>query len=131
MTPKVEHSPSRTRHGPNNPTPNERIFVLAGLGLAVLHTAASVAFGVGADHTGPLWMAAIAWTAIASLSAALWRGLRNRDWSAFSCYEFPDNRDERLDWDTRTGRYAWMRDWEDRQWHDDNYFHNHNQSLPW
>ena len=119
MTPE-RNTPSPGRHNrtPGKPTRRERAFVLSGLGLAVLYTAVSAALDVGADYAGPLWMAAIAWTAMASLCAALWRGLRHGDWSDFKDYELPDNRDERLDWDTRTGRYAWMREQEEREWQD-------------
>ena len=86
----------------------ERIFVLAGLMLAALYTAASLALGAGAEAIGPLWMAAIAWTVPASLAGALRRGFRRGDWSAFRCYELPDGRDERIDWATQTGQYAYM-----------------------
>ena len=85
-----------------------RAFVLGGFGLAALYTAASLAHGVGTETIGPLWMAAIAWTALASLAGALWRGFRHRDWSAFRDYELPDGRDERLDWATQSGQYAYI-----------------------
>ena len=86
----------------------ERLFVLGGLALAALCTAASLALGAGAEAIGPLWMAAIAWTVLASLAGALRRGFRHRDWSAFRRHEFPDN-GELIDWTTRTGRYAYLR----------------------
>ena len=57
----------------------ERAFVLAGPGLALLASAASLALGAGTQCIGPLWLAAIAWTVAASFAAALWRGLRHRD----------------------------------------------------
>ena len=97
----------------------ERLFVLGGLMLAAIWTAASLASGAGGELIGPAWMAAIAWTVLASLAGALRRGFRHRDWSAFRSYELPDGRDQRLDWDTRSGTCAWMRDWEDRQRRDD------------
>ena len=87
----------------------ERLFVLGGLMLAALWSAASFASGAGAELIGPVWMAAIAWTVLASLAGALRRGFRHRDWSAFRSYELPDGRDERIDWATRTGRYAHLR----------------------
>ena len=64
-----------------------RAFVLGGLALAAVYTAAALAFDAGAEHIGLLWMAAIAWTVAAGLAGALWRGFRHRDWSAFSDYE--------------------------------------------
>ncbi len=102
-----------------------RAFVLGGLGLATLCTAASLALGAGADHLGPLWVAAIAWTVLASLAGALWQGFRYRDWSAFGRHEFPDGRDEAADWTTRTGTYAWLGDHEDRLLRDDEHLRNH------
>ena len=44
----------------------------------------------------------------ASLAVALRRGVRDRDWSAFRRYELPDGRDERMDWATGTGSYAFL-----------------------
>ena len=87
----------------------ERLFVLGGIALAGLYTAASLAAGTGTEAIGALWMAAIAWTAVASLAAALWQGFRRRDWSAFRSYELPDGSGEDFDWGTRTGRYAFLR----------------------
>ena len=95
-------------HSRPRPTGAERLFVLGGIALASLYTAASLASGSGTEAIGPLWMAAIAWTVPSSLAAALWRGVRRRDWSAFRSYELPDGRDERIDWATQTGQYAWM-----------------------
>ena len=87
----------------------ERLFVLGGLALAALCSAAALFFDAGTDLLGPLWIGAIAWTVLASLAGALRRGFRHRDWSAFRSYELPDGRDERIDWATRTGRYAHLR----------------------
>ena len=86
----------------------ERLFVLGGFALAGLYTAASLAAGSGAEAIGPLWMAAIAWTVAASLTAALWQGFRHRDWSAFQGCAAPDGRDEHIDWATGTGSYAFL-----------------------
>ena len=98
-----------------------RAFVLGGLGLATLCTAASLALGASAEHLGPLWVAAIAWTVAASLAGALWQGFRHRDWSAFRRYELPDGRADLMEWSSKTGAYSHMRDWEDRHRHDDDY----------
>ena len=87
----------------------ERLFVLGGIALAALYTAASLAAGSGTEAIGALWMAVIAWTAIASLAAALWQGFRHRDWSAFRNYELADGSGEDFDWGTRTGAYAYHR----------------------
>ncbi len=87
----------------------ERLFVLGGIALAALYTAASLAAGSGAEAIGALWMAAIAWTAMASLAAALWQGFRHRDWSSFRRYRLPDGSGDNFDWGTRTGSYAYLR----------------------
>ena len=87
----------------------ERLFVLGGLALAALYTAASLAAGAGTEAIGPLWMAAIAWTAAAALAAALWQGFRHRDWSPFRRHRLPDGSSDGFDWGTRTGAYAYRR----------------------
>ena len=87
----------------------ERLFVLGGLALAALYTAASLAAGSGAEAIGPLWMAAIAWTVLAALAAALWQGFRRRDWSPFRRHRLPDGSGDNFDWGTKTGAYAYHR----------------------
>ena len=98
-----------TTRPPRRSTWRERLFVLGGLALAALYTAASLAAGAGAEAVGPLWMAAIAWTAVAALAAALWQGVRRRDWSAFRRTRLPDGSRDTFDWSTRTGAYAYLR----------------------
>ena len=87
-------------------TSRERLFVLGGLALAALYTAASLASGAGVEHIGPLWMAAVAWTVLASVAHVLWLGLCHGDWSPFRRYRLPDSSGDDFDWATRTGRYA-------------------------
>ena len=103
---------------PRRTTWRERLFVLAGPGLAALCTAASSALGT--EFVAFAWIAAIAWTVLASLAAALWRGFRHGDWSAFRAWEIPED-GEAFDMDTRTGGYSHLRDWEDRDLHDDDH----------
>ena len=118
---------TRTIHGPDcdpgdgpaprdasRPTPAERAVVLGGFALAVLYTAVSAAAGTGLEAAGALWLAALAWAVLSSLALALRRGVRDRDWSAFRRHELRDGRDDRIDWVSKTGRYAHLRDWEDR-----------------
>ncbi len=93
--------------------------VLGPMALAVPATAAALASGAGTAWLGPLWLAALAWTVAASLAGALARGLRHGDWSAFGRYELPDDRDDRMDWASRTGAYAYLRHEEDRLLHED------------
>ena len=87
----------------------ERAVVLGGFAAAALWTAVSLTLGAGTGAIGPLWIAAAAWTVPSSLALALRRGIRRGDWSAFRSYELPDGRDERIDWATQTGQYAYMR----------------------
>ncbi len=95
-----------------------RAFVLGGLAFAAVYTTAAFSLGAGAEHIGPLWMAAIAWTFAASLAGALWRGFHHHDWSAFSDYELPEDDGELDEWLSRTGRYSSLRDMEEDLLHD-------------
>ncbi|MCY4396219.1 MAG: hypothetical protein OXC10_13900 [Rhodospirillaceae bacterium] len=96
-----------------------RAFVLGGLALAAVYTAAALVLDVGAEHIGPLWMIAIAWTFAASLAGAVWRGFRHRDWSAFSNCELPE--DGGFDEWTRTDTDSWPGDIEYQLLHDDDH----------
>ena len=89
------------------------------LPLAAVYTAAALVLDAGAEHIGRLWMAAIAWTVVASLAGALSRGFRHRDWSAFSGYELPEDHADIDEWALRTGFYSWLREMEDQLLHDD------------
>ena len=97
----------------------ERLFVLGGFAVAAPYTVTAAVLGTGMEAAGPLWLAAVLWTVPSSLALALRRGLRDRDWSAFGRCELPDDRDERMDWVSKTGRYAHLRDWEDAVLRDD------------
>jgi len=103
--------------GPRSTWP-ERLFVLGGLGLAALATGAALVLGTDTGLLAPVWLAAIAWTVAASLAGALRRGIAHGDWSAFGRHALPED-DGGLDMDTRTGSYAYLRDWEERELHDD------------
>ena len=98
-----------------------RAFVLGGLALAAVYTAAALCLDAGAERIGPLWMAAIAWTVVAGLAGALWHGLRHRDWSAFSGYELPETDGEVHEWALRAGPYSWLREMEEELLHDDHH----------
>ena len=110
-----DNGPDRTAR---RATWRARAFVLGGLALATVYTAAALALGAGTEHIGPLWMPAIAWTVAASLTGALWRGFRHRDWSAFSGYELPKDDGDIHEWALRTGPYSWLREMEDELLHD-------------
>ena len=95
-----------------------RAFVLGGLVLALAATVIAVAAGIGVRFLGGIWFWAVVWTVLAGLACALWRGFRYWDWSAFGRYELPEEDGDRFDWSTRTGRYAYLRGFEDRHPHD-------------
>ena len=97
-----------------------RAVVLGGLALVAVYTPAALVLDAGAEHIGPLWMIAIAWTFAASLAGAVWRGLRHRDWSAFSAYELPEGDADMDEW-TRTDADSWPGDIEYQLLHDDHH----------
>jgi len=84
--------------------------VLGPLALAVLVTL----LGAEAPIAAPLWLAAIAWTVLASFAGALLRGFRHGDWFAFRGHRFPDDGSELDERAARTGRYAWLGEMEER-----------------
>ena len=85
----------------------ERAAALGGFAVAALYTAVSAMLDAGMVTAGAVWMAAVAWTVLASLACALSRGFRRRDWRAFGRYELPDN-GELVDWTTQSGEYAYV-----------------------
>ena len=107
-------TPHRTRRS----TWGERAIVLGGFAIAALWTAATLMLDTGIETAGAAWLAAVAWAVFSSLALALRRGFRHRDWTAFRRHRFPDS-GELVDWTTRTGRYAYLRQWEDRILRDD------------
>ena len=113
-------APAGPRRTGRRITWRERAFVLGGLGLAALYTAASLALDTGTEAVGPLWMAAIAWTVVAAIAHVLWLGLAHGDRSAFHAYEPSEDDGELDEWSSHTGRYSWLGDMEDRL-HDDDH----------
>ena len=104
----------------------ERAFVLGGLGLAALYTAASLILGAGAEAIGPLWMAAIGWTVAGEPSrTSLWLGLRHHgDWSAFApIRSFPrtTRRRDRRVVHPHGQLFVSQATWEDELLHDDDH----------
>lgn len=105
---------------PRRSTPRERAFVLGGLALAAPATAVILVLDIDREIVGLVWLVAVAWTALASLAAALRCAIVDGDRSAFGrsgCRHDwpPDTRGEGFDWSSRTGRFAWMRFQEDRE----------------
>ena len=101
-----------------------RAIVLAGPLLAFLFTLLVLTTGSGFHLIVGVWFWAVIWTFSSALAGVLWRGIRHGDWSAFRRYEFPEDDGERFDWSTRTGRYAWRRDYEEGG-HEGEGFHDH------
>ena len=87
----------------------ERAIVLGGIVPAALYTVAAAMLGLDMETAGAAWLAAILWTVPSSLALALRRGFRHGDWSAFRRHTLSDGRDERMDWASKTGRYAYLR----------------------
>ena len=121
------HTSRFLRPAKGGTTWRERLFVLAGLALAMLFTAGSLALDAGAAWIGPLWLAGVSWTVLASLAGALRRGFRYRDWSAFGCHDLDRSREDEIDWSTRTGAWAYLRIAEEneRLMRDDDHLRDH------
>ena len=99
----------RTSKSPDaaRPTRRERAVVLGGFIVAALATAPALVLDGGLETVAALCLAAAVWAFIASLTLALRRGFRDRDWSAFRRGGMTDDA-ELVDWSTQTGQYAWM-----------------------
>ena len=95
------------------PSTKVRVLILCGPFLALIFTLYVLVTGSGASLLSAVWFLAAIWIFLAALAGALWRGLRRRDWSAFTRYELPDGREERHEWSGKTGRYAYLREFEE------------------
>ena len=98
------------------PSAAARVLILAGPLLALVFTFCVLLGGGGERFLPEIWFLAMLWTFLAALAGALWRAFQG-DRSAFTGYELPEGDGERFDWATRTGRYAWRRDDEERELH--------------
>ncbi|MCY3824187.1 MAG: hypothetical protein OXG62_09990 [Nitrospinae bacterium] len=99
-----------------NPSKAARAIVLGGPALALLFTLYVLVSGSGARLLFTVWFWAVLWTFLTALAGAVWRAFQG-DCSAFTGYELPEGDGDRFDWATRTGRYAWRRDDEERELH--------------
>ena len=114
---RIFDGPDRVRATPptkRRSTWAERAIVLAGFAIAVLHTAVAAMLDTGMETVGAAWTIAIAWAVVSSLSLALRRGIRARDWSAFRRYRLPHN-DDLVSWSAKSGAYAYLRVAEEHQ----------------
>ncbi len=109
-----------------NPKPSAaaHLFVLAGPALALLFTLIAISGGMGVRFISAAWLLAALWVFLTALSGALWRAYRG-DRSAFTAYTLPEKDEDRFDWETRTGRYSWRRDFEEGEIYDDDYPYGH------
>ena len=92
--------------------------VLAGPAIAFLLTLGVLASGLGASLLFAAWCIAAIWSFLTALGGALWRAFRG-DRSAFTGYTLPEKDADRFEWASRTGRYAWRRDYEEGGLYDD------------
>ena len=99
-----------------NPSKAAQAIVLGGPALALLFTLYVLVSGSGARLLFTVWFWAVLWTFLTALAGAVWRAFQG-DCSAFTGYELPEGDGDRFDWATRTGRYAWRRDDEERELH--------------
>ena len=99
----------------------ERLIVLGGFAVAALYTPVAAILGTGMEAIGPLWLAAVLWSVPTSLTLALRRGFVRGDWSAFAGYDFPEDDGDLDEWSSRTGRYQYLADMEDRLLHDNDH----------
>ena len=99
----------------------ERLFVLGGFALAALYTVAAAMIGLDMETVGAAWLAAVLWTVPSSLALALRCGFVHGDWSAFSGYDFPEDDGDLDEWSSRTGRYQYLADMEERLLRDDDH----------
>lgn len=93
------------------PSAAAHVIVLAGPLLALLYSLIALTGGNGVRFISGAWFLAVLWVFLTALSGALRRAYHG-DRSAFSAYTLPEKNDDRFDWETRTGRYSWRRDYE-------------------
>ncbi|MCY4382590.1 MAG: hypothetical protein OXE44_05505 [Nitrospinae bacterium] len=106
------------------PSAAAHVIVLAGPLLALLYTLVALTGGNGVRFISGAWFLAVLWVFLTAFSGALWRAYHG-DRYAFTAYTLPEKDEERFDWETRTGRYSWRRDYEEGGPFDDDYPFGH------
>lgn len=103
-----------------NPKPSAlaHCLVLTGPVLALLYTLFALAGGNAVHFIPGAWFIAVIWSFLTALAGALWRAFQG-DRSAFTGYTLPEKDADRFEWASRTGRYAWRRDYEEGGLYDD------------
>ena len=102
------------------PSAAARVIVLAGPALALLYTLFTLTGGNDFRFIPGVWFLAAIWSFLTALAGVLWRTFHG-DWTAFTGYTLPEENAEQFDWATRTGRYAWRRDYEEGGLYDDDH----------
>ena len=100
------------------PSAVAHVIVLAGPAIAFLFTFCVLASGYGTCHLSGAWFLAVIWSFLTALVGALWRAYRG-DMSPFAACTLPERNDDRFEWETRSGRYACRRDYEEGGFYDD------------
>lgn len=100
------------------PSKAARAIVLGGPALALVFTLYVLVSGNGARLLFTVWFWAVIWTFLAALASALWQAFQG-DRSVFTGYTLLEKDADRFEWASRTGRYAWRRDYEEGGLYDD------------
>ena len=100
------------------PSAMAHCLVLTGPAIAFLFTLCVLASWLGVGLLFAAWLCAAIWSFLTALAGALWRAYHG-DRSAFTGYTLPEKDADRFEWGTRTGRYAWRRDYEEGGLYDD------------
>ena len=95
--------------------------MLGGFAVAAFWTVVAAAFGLDMNAAGAAWLVAVLWTVPSSLALALRRGFVHGDWSAFADYDFSHDDGDLDEWSSRTGRYQYLADMEERLLRDDDH----------
>lgn len=97
-----------------------RVIVLAGPALALLYTLFTLIGGNNFRFIPGVWFLAAIWCFLTALAGALWRAYHG-DWTAFTGYTLSEEDADDFEWASRTGRYAWRRDYEEGGLYDDDH----------
>lgn len=84
---------------------------------------APVPGSAGAAFVALTLAASVLWIVVASLALTLDRAIRHANWSFFMGQDQAPGDEVGKDWDTRTGSFTWIRDWEDIQFDHENHHH--------
>lgn len=125
----IQPGPPR-QHAKTTITWKERALVLGPFVSCVVFCVLYAAFfrfptpeSAGAAFAALALAASVLWIVVAGFALALDHGIRHADWSFFMHQDQAPGEEAGKDWDTRTGSYAWMQDWEAIQFDHDDHHH--------